>query len=277
MLLKDINPFVRFADSFEYNISRNLSMTYDCRLIYVLSGSGKIQINGELHVLEEGVLVNFQPETPYKIISTPSFCCIAVNYDFTDDFKKETAFSLPVPIKNFNANFSHGVVNFEDITFFNEVIFVKNAYYVRRYISELVEEFNSNKRFFREKSSLILKNMLFELARNYNNKNKNNQICDYVTNYIISNYQKKISNTQIASKLNIDPGYLNKLFKAATGKTIHKALIEQRITTATKLISTTDTPLEKIAYETGFCNFAHFSALFKRNTGHSPGHYRKVK
>ena len=275
MLLKDINPFIRFADSFEYDILRKLSMTYDCRLIYILSGSGKIQINGEMQILEEGTLINFQPETPYKIIPTPSFSCVAVNYDFTDDFKNETNFFPPIPTKKFNKAFSHGTIDFTDITFLNEVVFDKNAYYARRYISELVEEFNSNKLFFREKSSLILKNMLFEIARNYKNSGKSNQLCNRVTNYIVSNYQSKITNVQIAEKLNVDPGYLNKLFKSITGKTIHKAIIEQRIKAATRLILTTDKTFEDIAYETGFYNYAHFYALFKQNVGYPPGHFRK--
>ena len=277
MFFKDINPFIRFADIVEYNISRNFTKTYDCRLLYILSGSGTINLNNELYSLEEGVLFNIQPGTPYKITPAPSFYAIAVDYDFTNDFQNEVTVFPPVPVKNFDEDKSHKTTFFDDVSAFSETVFIKNAYYVRRYTSELVEEFNSGKLFFREKSGLIFKNMMFEIARNYSNNEKKNQICNYVTNYIISNYQNNISNTQIAETLNIDPGYLNKLFKATTGKTIHKALMEQRITAASKLLLTTNTPLEKIAYETGFYNLAHFSALFKRSTGHSPSYYRKGK
>ena len=116
-----------------------------------------------------------------------------------------------------------------------------------------------------------------KIVRNYKNNGKKNQICDYVTSYIIRNYQDNISNVQIAKMLNLDSGYLNKVFKASTGKTIHKALIEQRINAASKMLLTTNVSLEKIAYETGFYNLAHFSSLFKKMTGHSPSYYRKGK
>lgn len=277
MLLKDTDPYIRFADAVEYNISRGLTKTYDSRLIYILSGSGEIYIEEQLHKLSEGMLINFQPGTPYAINPLPCFHAIAIDYDLTCDHQDETSVFPPIPIDSFCEEKSHGRITFKDTTMFNEALMIKNAFYTRRYISELAEEFNSGKPYFREKSALILKKMMFEIAGNYKNNGKKNQICDYVTSYIIRNYQDNISNVQLAKMLNLDSGYLNKVFKASTGKTIHKALLEQRINAASKMLLTTNASLEKIAYETGFYNPAHFSAMFKKMTGHSPSYYRKGK
>ena len=176
MLLKNTNPFIRFADAVEYNISRGASETYDSRLIYILSGNGSIRIKGQSHTLSEGMLINFQPQTPYAITPSPCFHAITIDYDLTQDYRHETGIFPPIPINSFCGDKAHSVITFEDVIIFNEALIIKNAFYARKYISELAEEFNSGKPFFREKSALIMKNMMFEIARNYNNDEKKNNV-----------------------------------------------------------------------------------------------------
>ena len=277
MLLKNIDPFIRFADTVDYSITRDFTRTYDCRMLYILSGSGTVDIHGNLYALQEDIIINFQPGTPYKIVPSPGFRAVAVDYDFTQEHREEISVFPPVSRDDFDEDKAHGTVQLEDAAFLNEALYIENAYYARRYITELIEEFNSGKMYFREKSGLIFKNMMFEIARNYQSSDKVHQICEQVAYYIASNYRGKVTNKDIAAMFSIDPDYLNKLFKASTGKTIHQALIDQRISAASKLLLTTNTPLEKIAYETGFYGLAHFSALFKRSTGHPPSYYRKGK
>lgn len=277
MLLKNINPFIRFADVVEYNLSRGETLTYDCRFIYILNGKGKITLNGEIHSLSDGTVVNFQAGTLYRLEPEPSFLAIAIDYDFTQDYTEKTTFYPPVSKDVFSDEEMHKNINFDDYSLFNYPLIIKNAFYLRKNISELTEEYNTKNLFYEEKASLYLKNIFFEIARNTLLDDKKNRICSYALNYIYTNYHKSVSNAEIAAHLNLDHGYLNKIVKSCTGQTLHKHIMEHRINVASKLLLTTNIPLEEIAYETGFYNLGHFSSAFKRKTGYPPSYYRKGK
>jgi AraC-like DNA-binding protein len=63
-------------------------------------------------------------------------------------------------------------------------------------------------------------------------------------------------------------------FRAATGYRPHDYLLYQRIESAKTMLSSTDTPLAEIALNVGFQAQAHFSTVFKRLTGETPGRWR---
>lgn len=74
--------------------------------------------------------------------------------------------------------------------------------------------------------------------------------------------------------LGITPSYLSDLLKKETGKTarehIHLFLIELA---KNKLLGSSDS-ISKIAFDLGFDYPAHFTKLFKKNTGYSPSKFR---
>ena len=276
MLLKNIDPFIRFADTVNYSITRGTTKTYDCRFIYVLDGNGKINIENTEYTVSEGTLIIFQPGTAYRIDPMPVFNFAAIDFDYVQDYNSNASILPPIQAINYNESLKHRFIKFEDQDMFNYPI-VTNALYIHKSILEILEEFNSKKLFHLEKTSLMLKNIFFEIARNFVFSNKAYEICSRALNYIYSNYNKPISNNDIAKHLNIDSGYLNKLFKGFTGMTMHKYLIDYRINIASKLLITSNMSLESISYTVGFYNLAHFSSAFKSKTGHSPSDFRRGK
>ncbi|MBN2657999.1 MAG: substrate-binding domain-containing protein [Spirochaetales bacterium] len=64
-------------------------------------------------------------------------------------------------------------------------------------------------------------------------------------------------------------------FKRETGKTVHEAIVDQRIRVATGFLHSTDRKLEDIAREAGFGSLQAFFRHFKEHFGTTPNGYRK--
>ena len=55
MNIADVNPHIRFAEEMTYYAQNKHVYVKDCRLFYILSGEGKIYINGNHFLLPYGV------------------------------------------------------------------------------------------------------------------------------------------------------------------------------------------------------------------------------
>jgi AraC family transcriptional regulator len=80
----------------------------------------------------------------------------------------------------------------------------------------------------------------------------------------------------ITQKLNYDYSYLSDLFSSIEGKTIEQFFILQRIEKVKELIVYDQLSLTEISYQTGFSSVHHLSAQFKKITGLSPSHFKKI-
>jgi AraC family transcriptional regulator len=79
----------------------------------------------------------------------------------------------------------------------------------------------------------------------------------------------------IAEDLGISSSHLRRLFKNATGQTLHDYVDEARIAHAQDLLANTRIPLKVISFKVGFSHASAFSAAFRRATGESPREYRE--
>ena len=80
----------------------------------------------------------------------------------------------------------------------------------------------------------------------------------------------------ITQKINYDYSYLSDLFSSIEGKTIEQFFILQRIEKVKELIVYDQLSLTEISYQTGFSSVHHLSAQFKKVTGLSPSHFKKI-
>ena len=79
-----------------------------------------------------------------------------------------------------------------------------------------------------------------------------------------------------SQKINYDYSYLSDLFSSIEGKTIEQFFILQRIEKVKELIVYDQLSLTEISYQTGFSSVHHLSAQFKKITGLSPSHFKKI-
>ena len=69
---------------------------------------------------------------------------------------------------------------------------------------------------------------------------------------------------------------LKRRFKSATGSSLVTYLQNLRVEQAKHLLETTDTRVDEISYVAGYSDASFFRRLFKRLTGLTPSHYRKM-
>ncbi|MFJ4808954.1 helix-turn-helix domain-containing protein [Streptomyces longwoodensis] len=80
---------------------------------------------------------------------------------------------------------------------------------------------------------------------------------------------------QCADRLGVTPGYLTQAVRAATGRPPGRLLIEARVYRAQQLLAHTRLSVRQVAARTGFSDPAYFGRFFRRETGSSPGAFRK--
>ena len=85
----------------------------------------------------------------------------------------------------------------------------------------------------------------------------------------------EFSITLLAERIEMSEVYLRKLFRAQYGISPSKYLISVRIKNAKKLMKYPFLTLEECALQSGFSSLQYFCRLFKKETGISPGKYRK--
>lgn len=81
----------------------------------------------------------------------------------------------------------------------------------------------------------------------------------------------------LSDKLHHDYSYLSNLFSEIEGTTIEKFFIAQRIEKVKELLVYDELNLSEIADELHFSSAAHLSNQFKKVTGLTPGHFKKIR
>jgi len=80
----------------------------------------------------------------------------------------------------------------------------------------------------------------------------------------------------ITNKIRYDYSYLSDLFSSIEGKTIEQFFILQRIEKVKELLVYDQLSLTEISYQTGFSSVHHLSSQFKKVTGLTPSHFKKI-
>ncbi len=94
---------------------------------------------------------------------------------------------------------------------------------------------------------------------------------------IASNLSGELSLSEIASECKLSIAHFSRAFKASTGITPHGWLQACRIQRAEKLLRNSDLPLADIALQCGFADQSHFTRVFTRITGDTPGVWRRFR
>lgn len=108
------------------------------------------------------------------------------------------------------------------------------------------------------------------------------KIIEKIKNIIIeqihgSDADDKHNFSEILSKaLHKDYSYLSALFSEVESITIEKYTINQKIERVKELLVYDELSLSEIAYKLGYSSVAHLSAQFKKVTGLTPSHFKKM-
>jgi AraC family transcriptional regulator len=82
---------------------------------------------------------------------------------------------------------------------------------------------------------------------------------------------------ELAELVQLSSFHFCRVFRVSFGNSPHSYVTRRRIERAQGLILATKLPLGQIAVDCGFADQAHFTKLFRKVTGESPGEWRRVR
>ena len=81
----------------------------------------------------------------------------------------------------------------------------------------------------------------------------------------------------LSKKLNLDYSYLSHLFSEERGTTIEHCIMSHKIEMVKEMLLSDELTLSEIAYKLNYSSVAHLSNQFKKVTGLTPSHFKKME
>ena len=274
MELHELNPFLRFASSLLYETIYNDSAVRvsDCRLFFVLEGEAELTLERTQYRLVPGSLFYCCGGSRYRINTGDPLRLIILNFDLTQDHRTQV---LPLPPERNCTKWDAMPIHFDRVasSFLNGHLYLSDAADYLPRLEQIIADFDTGDRVGRALSGSRLKTLLTLLHRSRDDAipPKVAQVQDYIR----QNYARPITNRELAEQVGYHEYYLNRIFTAATGQSLHGYLLGVRLNRAGWLILNTDLELQTISEQVGFSSYPHFSAAFKQAYGLSPVQYRK--
>ncbi len=275
MKLCDINPFMRYAGLQPSVISTTPTyISYDYRIFYIIEGSATFVCDDKRFPVSSGTLLYFRPETPYYFDGKVKV--IVLNFDMTrENSDKKTP--LP-PSKSIETFDKYLVVENDPPRELEGTVILEKAFEIEEKIQECLLHYGYPNSYSDAFTSAILKDILCYIARRANAESPETpETVQKIMLYIGQNYDREISNTEISNELGYHSFYLNRIFKRATGITIHQAVITEKMKVAKRLLRETEISIKEVSEESGFSDRSRFCTAFKKHTGYTPLEYRHRK
>lgn len=164
-----------------------------------------------------------------------------------------------------------------------QIMNVINKVYTMKRGKEHVETDKSSYLLFNFKADLYafhsmeeLKNYILDLLSDVSEEEEQkSSIIQDLLKYLEWNYQYDITVNELAAhKYFVNPSYLSRLFKAQTGKTFSKYLIELRMHKAAELLKESSLNISDVALCVGYNDVSYFIQTFKKNYGMTPEQYK---
>ena len=76
--------------------------------------------------------------------------------------------------------------------------------------------------------------------------------------------------------MHLDYNYMSNIFSEVEGTTIEKFVIAQKIERVKELLVYDELNLSEIAFQLNYSSVAHLSSQFKKITGLTPSHFKKI-
>ncbi len=247
-------------------------------IMYVIAGVCRIEIErnqtaAESMTLKKGEFILVDANVPHRLIVEKDAPCRMLNVEFRFIDRK----GMFPSIKDLAG---------EDGTLVSLLsapcpyLVLRDPDEVYHVLKRLVLELDSGEKGNGTMMHLLFSQLLIRIARlRKETENTGLQQTDYYVKQSIEflhhNYDRDIRVKDVASAVNLHPGYLHRIFKLHTGRTLTEYLTGIRMEKAKMLLLQTDIPVTDISDYVGVASRQYFHSLFKKYTKQTPSEFRK--
>lgn len=274
--MKNLAPYLRFISRTSSLPNKRHTVAYDCRFLYVLSGSGKILIDGGELTLTPDTLLYYPSGIRYHLKSSPDdpMQFITVNFDFTSGYGKSGVLR-PVYTENYDPVLLKASQREIDEPLFLLPFVTDRAEKLLPYLVKAVEISREGGEYSEALTSALLSALILEILHGKNRSLPNNQIILDATAYIKANFKESLTNVSVAEAIKYHPYYLGTLFRKHLGKTLREYIDDVRQAHAAELLALTNFNIYEVAISCGYKTAEHFTRRFKIRYGMTPTEWRK--
>lgn len=143
---------------------------------------------------------------------------------------------------------------------------------------QLFEEYEKNQPFYENIIKNLIETICYSTLRNLNSipmREKHLSPMQKAVMYLQTTFMNNPSLDEVAHHVHLNPSYFSRVFKAETGITYSKYLIELKLKYAKKLLCETNMTITDICFSSGFGSISNFSKCFKANFKMSANEMRK--
>ena len=255
-------PFCLYEDGY-FEANENYYTIRDGKsmylLIYTVSGSGMVKVDGITRYLTSGtaVLIDCREFHEYRTISKTPWCFHYIHFD---------GISMDAYKKIFLDEFDVWEIN-------DKNRFMKYMDRIHNISNQLNVLYNS------VHSSNLISGLITTFFDSYHNANITGNIDSGAISkaclYIEENLKSKITLDELSTHVNLSKYYFIRLFQRIMGITPYLYIQTARINRAKELLASTDKPISCIAEAVGYSSCTRFSRAFFETTGVTPSQFRK--
>ena len=268
------NPFPRAAMIQVRLVEGKLPrMPYDNRIFFVYEGEGNIFLNGSRIPIQRNTLIYLGIHDKYFFKG--KLRAAVINFDMTMAFFDKKTPVCPVCEEEYDRSL---VFDQTVVEGFTEPIVFSADEMIKNEITRLVDTFIRGGRYADSICSTICKEILISIREALDASKSNDLLlAQRLMIYIKENAVRIKDNEEIGKVFGYNACYLGSVFKKQMGKTLHAAMIEERLRFSTRMLIYTNNTIEQIAFESGFTSRNHYCTVFKKYFGISPLSYRNKR
>jgi YesN/AraC family two-component response regulator len=233
----------------------------DFDLWYALAGTGNMQINGHSFPIQKGSCFLIQPGDRPAATQDPKDRLQVVYIHFQCTSEDNT------------------LVSSEELP--QRYTTITETYHFEMLLNRILELEERNAMWKDDEFNFIMKQLCIQLYRQQSMEEqklgttgKHGQLILRVISHVKDAPGYRISNQELAAKVDLSPEYLNKIFKRHMGISLKQYITNARLERALYLLQETSMNVTQVAEALGYANVYFFSKQFKKRHGHPPSHFR---
>ncbi|MBQ3100662.1 MAG: helix-turn-helix transcriptional regulator [Clostridia bacterium] len=276
---RDAEKDIRVYRADKNTVSHELQIRSDFQIIYPISGSCTISVQGKTTCIPEKGLLLMAQGIPHTIT--------------VSNGSKVAEISIPISAmkRNFNkiVDLQSAISSFISNALWGDITSAFMLFHKtnNRYIYSILDMIISEECYPTDNSNTIKTFLIMTLIgylSSYTPSNfdmsavritRSEQI-PKILNYINDNY-RTVTLEKLAENFHYTVPYVSKLIRNATGMTFTAILRETKFDVCRSLLINSDLKINRIAEIAGFQNTDHFNRIFKKRMGITPSDFKKNK